>query len=270
MALGGKSSEQNKKNYDPTMISRMKFKERLKGVNPSDCKELCFKFWKDRLQVYIQIWGNDSKPEELASIYLSPMKATVLASEIRNLMNEADEFTNQISRGVMTGIGETRGLVYLKNTPTSTEEEPDRVLVISSVNKDGGEEGHCEFHFSADISSLRFDGDNYKDFEMNMFKDLELDVFCDLLESFASASNGAAAFGVVDAMRFNTTATTNKINTIMEKLGIERNGGNYSKNSAGSSYFDRNNGGARSAEASNRSRSSASTLEEMEEMLGDD
>lgn len=269
MALNGSNGEQNRRNYDPTMISRMKFKERLKGVDPKDSKELCFKYWKDRLQVYIQVWGNDSKPQELASIYLSPTKARVLSNEIRSLMNEEDEFTNPISRGTMTGIGETRGLIYVMNTKESTEEHPDRVLVISSVNKDGQEEGHCEFHFASDISSLRFERNNYKDFEMNLFKDMELDIFCDLLDAFANISNGAIGFGVVDAMRFNTTSMNNKVNSIMEKLGIQRSGGNYSNsNRAGSSYFDRN-GGANSPEASNRARSSASTLEEMEEMLDD-
>lgn len=266
MALGGNPTEQNKKNYDPTLVSRMKIKERLKGVDSVNCKELGFKFWKDKLQIIVQIWGNNSKPEELASIYLSPMKATVLANEIRSLMNEEDEFTNQRGRGVMTGIGETRGLIYIKNSDNSTEKEPDRVLVISSVNKDGNEEGHCEFHFPYDTSSLRFDGDDYRDFENNLFKDIELDVFCDLLESFASSSNGAAAFAVVDAQRFNNTTMNNKINAIMEKLGIERNGGNYSKNQPGTSYFDRNSG-ANSPEATNHSHSTATSMEELEGML---
>lgn len=269
MALGGKT-EQNKKNYDPTMISRLKFKERLKGVDPSNCKELGFKYWKDRLQLIVQVWGDGAKPEELASIYLSPTKARVLAAEIRSLMKEPDEFTNQRSRGVMTGIGETRGLIYIKNSETSSVENPDRILVISSVNKDGGEEGHCEYHFMPDISSLQFTGDNYRDFEMNMYKDMELDIFCDLLESFASASNGAMAFSVLDTMRFTNTTMTNKVNSIMEKLGIERGGGNYSKSQPGSSYFDKNNGsGADSREATNRARSSSSTLEDLEEMLED-
>lgn len=266
MALGGNVNNQNKQNLDPTAISRMKFVE---GGEPDAPKlELCFKYWKDKLEVYTQIW-NGTKYDELAKIYLSPLKAATLSSNIRELLNGKDPYTDHLSRGVQTGIGETRGLIYLCNAPESTVKNPQRVLVIASVNKSGEMESKNEFRFKTQ-QGLTFEGSDLNTFENIDFPDLEVDVFADLLDSFVEASAGAIAFYTMDMNRFNNTIMNNKINGIMDKLGVERKGGNYSKNTPGSSYFDNNrSGGAGSPENTNRGRSSATTLEQMEEMLED-
>ncbi len=263
MTLGGSTNNQNKQNFDPTAISRMKFVE---DGDPEVAKlELGFKYWKDKLEVYTQIW-NGSKYDELSRIYLSPLKAATLSVNIKNFLNSENRFTNPMSNGVQTGIGETRGLIYLCNAADSTEKTPKRVLVIASVNKNGEMESKNEFHFRVQ-QGLTFKGSDLNTFKNVDFPDLEVDVFTDILDSFVSACAGANAFYTMDMNRFNNTVINNKLNSIMDKLGIERKG-NYSKTTPGSSYFDNNkSGGAGSSENTNRGRSSATTLEEMEEML---
>lgn len=262
MALGD-SGNQNKKNYDPVVISRLKFKEE------NGKKELAFKMGNGLLQVIIQTYEQGSGYNEICKIYLSVMKSRILANEIKTFLTLPDTATTTTSFGTTTGFGEERGIVYIRNAEGSTEKEPKRVLVIGTVDKNGNLKESCDFAFNSNYHyGVEFPEDEIKEFAPTYFNDIEIDVLTDLLEMFSQNVSGVVAYTGIDYGRFDASRINTKLDLLMEKAGIEKKSGNYSRSSGGDSYFDKK-GGVANSQYSNRARSSSTTIEDMESMIDD-
>lgn len=268
MAMSDVNNSQNKKDYNPSVISRLKLKEASEN---NSGKELSFRMQSGLLNVIIQKYSTgESKYVELQKVCLSPMKARILSDEITKFRNRKDTFSTNQSVGVITGFGEERGIIYIHNAEGSNEENVQRVITIGIVDVNGNIKNAVDFMINANYHyAVEFEKDEISKFVAAYYNDIELDVFNDIISDFARFTNGVVGYSALDAGRFQIDQMTQNLNSCMEKLGIERRGsGNY--RSAGNSFFDKNKGGAANSQYSNRARSNATTMEDMEQMIEDE
>lgn len=251
MALG---SGNNKEYFENTFYSRIKFRN-------SDEITLGFAFWKGLLKINLsQIKAGTNEYEEIAVIHLSPMKAKLLKDKLEYL--KTLDYNDTRLFGVDTGITDTRNIIAFGNDATSTKDGIKRYLVIGKVDPNGTLLNPVRFDFNFDFNfSIEWIDLNKMDCSKSYDNNLEMDMFIAVLEQFVNSMTGAMAYSVMDMARFDLSRVNTKIETVMEKLGIEtkRGGGDQSN-----SYFNKN--GAASPQNSNRGRSNNMTIEDLEDM----
>lgn len=209
MALGSSYSNQNNNQnsmWEPSYYSRLRIK------NPTDNLALNFVFWKGTLKVSIANSNiQDGRNPDLAYIYLSPTKASLLASCVNRIMNNKE--TDDIF-GVDTGVGETRGFIAIGRR------QGIPFLFIAKVTPDGKYESSQTFNFNNDYNYLLkvHNLDSLK-FQKEYMNNVELLQFYDLLCDYARFASGALGASVHDIGRYETAKITNIVRKIGEKTG---------------------------------------------------
>lgn len=245
MALGD-----NKEFYENTYYSRLRFKNE-EGLL------LGFSFWKGMLKVNISKFV-DNEYKELSVIHLSPMKAKLLADQLKVL--KTFDASDTTSVGVDTGTTDVRNLIVVGNYANATVAGQKYVL-IGKVTPDGNLIEDNTFVFNADYNfALNFEDLKKMKCSKKFDNDLELDLFITTLEQFYTNMIGAGAYAVIDMQRFDMSKINTKIGLMMDALHIEKPGRGDQSNS----YF--NKAGAASPQNSNRSRSNSMSIEDLENM----
>lgn len=114
-----------------------------------------------------------------------------------------------------------------------------------------------QFNANDYYNSIRnFDEKSLK-YDTVAMPNLELIVFQDLLQAYYESANYAAAYTVVDSMKFDMSRTNTKLDLLLDNAGIKRQGGNAG---GGRSFFQRSNDLDSDDQASSRNTSNLDDL----------
>ena len=207
MALGNNNYNRNQGNnqlWEPSYYSRLRIK------NYNENLVLSFNFWKGTLKVIISEVNAQGQGNDLAYIHLSPTKAHIMADAVKRVMNTE----NNVSFGVDTGSGETRGFIAVgkeNNVP---------YLVIAKVNADGSYESCQRFNFNNnynyilnvhDVASLKC--------QKEYMNNVELIQLHDMFADYSRCASGAIGASFHDIGRYESAKTSNLIKKIAQKVG---------------------------------------------------
>lgn len=260
MALGGNYNSQNNGNNgpnNPTYYSRLRIK------NYDNQTMLSFNYWKGTLKIMItepsdNNNGNNGRPNELASIYMSPTKARILAEGVARIIASKEDKVY----GVDTGTGNVKGFIAIGRS------KGDPFLFIGKVNADGKYELNQTFNFNTNGNFL-FDVKDlaHIKFQKEVMENIELQEFMDLLNDYARAASGAIAASVHDINFYENNRFTNLVRGIANKVGAGHSNGN-----GGNHFFDNSNAEysepSRSSQNNNNTRSNRyESIDDLEDAL---
>ncbi len=254
MALG--NYDNNKKNqYMPVYYSQYGAGNSESAVDPS---AIGYSFYNRMLKITISPvkMNNGDKVsydhDNAAIVWLTHTKARLLHDAIQKVLS--GEVSNV---GVPTG---TEGFVRFSDGKELGVN--NYCLIINKVNNENGEvvsgyayEFKSKHHYHVENFNPN-DSTHKKVYNHN----LEVQQLLDLLETYYLSMTGAMAYSVMDGMRFNTDTQNTKIDLVMSKLGVDYKPGTTSRQSSGSSYFDR---GGVTSEADSRSMRAA-TMDDLD------
>lgn len=223
----------NGKLFENTYYSRQKIKNATSKLN------LNISF-RSGLMIFEISEFNGSSYNSLQAIHLSPTKATILASEIRNFKNylESGHIVALRAFGVNAGMNEKISFIGFHVTP-------DKIIkmTIGKMNGSTGEiieqctmDLNNDYHFSLEWNNIE---DN--DVEKCYINSLEIDQIEQICSDFGRHMNGAIAYSVADLTKFDTARVLKKMDPIYDKLGIERRTNNGYNGAKGSSFLDSRN-----------------------------
>lgn len=229
MALGDGGQNNNQRKYNEDS-----YNSRFTLYNP-DGKYLKFKYWAGKLSISINVGENSAQGfryNETIAVYLSPMKAKVMANELEQFINDK----KSPAVGVVTGNGDPNTCL------TFMRDKDDNVIIdISKVDASGKRTQSDSFTIQKDYHyAVAYKNFDKLDFEKKMYNDLELQGIIDVMNNFYIACNGANAYGVLDMSRFNYSRLKSNTEAIMDKLGIQRNS---SRGGSGQSFFNNQGSG---------------------------
>lgn len=230
MALG--NSGNNKGDYEPTYYSRIRFfNDENKNIN--------FRYWKGLLGILISkgektdVGYNNT---DLISAYLSPNKAYLLANVLEEWIANDDK---------SKPIGIVLGLSNNQTCVTVLQDDMDNnvYLYITKIDENGNKLKEESFSFMDDMNyTLEYNDFSKLDANKVIHNNTQVRMLILVLRSFVKALSGANAYATMDYMRFDNTRMHNKIDKVMDKLGIPReyNINNYSQNNG---YFNKQENG---------------------------
>lgn len=251
MALGNNSYSKNNNNnsgfnnggYQPQVDLNS---DGLRLVNPEGCdpSALNYQFFNGMLKITITPlkFGTDPNKkfvydsENKIDIWLTPAKAGIFYNEIMYLLNHKGEVNNV---GVCTMSG---GFVLFSDGKEFVSET--ECLCIRKIDEEGNITASYVYQFKPNPNHFgirNFDANAPKNFERVQHPNTEVDAFLHILKDFSDAMYGAYAYANMYYDRRNTGRVNWKLDSIMDKLGIEKSGGNYRKNNGGS-FFSNNSG----------------------------
>lgn len=215
------------KNTEASYYSRFRVKSEETNMT------LSATFWSGTLKLSIteNRSTENTKPNELAAIYMSPFKSAIMAEYISKVIE--DENCKKIY-GVNTGAGESQGLFLI------SRENKVPYIIIAKVDSNGKFVNSQRFNFNRDYNyGLEVTNLDTLDFNKEYKNHIELSALRDLLLDFSRSANGAYAYFTHDINRYEIGKIVGKINKIAEKVGVESNSGSYSKGNSNNSYFNK-------------------------------
>lgn len=249
MALGdynnsNSSSNNGERKYREPIVYSPYGVSNTEGVDPS---ALSYQFYNGMLKISIaplkmgakvgenskNIWDTDNA----ISVWLTHVKAKMFAEEIKYVMANMDTVNNS---GVNTGAD---GLISFSTGKELGATSP--CLIIRKVNQETGEVTTAyayQFRNKYYGTIRNFDPHDPGNFEHINHPNLEIENLINILEDFSRSINGAYAYSYMNASKYDSQRLNNKIELIMDKLGIERQNGDYSKSGSNRSFFNNNNG----------------------------
>ena len=229
MALGNSNYGNNNQRQESSFYSRLKFLER-----GDSGKSVRIKYWKGMMCISISKGGeseNGYKLDDLATIYLSPLKAKMLADALEEFITDK----KHVPVGVNVGISETQTCVVFWHN-----EDSGITMAISKIDSSGKKESEQTFTFSSEFDYyLEFKDYNKMKFDKHTVEDLQIVSIIIALREYFNGVCGGIAYSVMDYARFDISRTTTRLNAIMDKLGIQRQSSYNSGGSGENSYFNR-------------------------------
>lgn len=228
MSLGNSNYGNNNQRQESSFYSRLKFAERESG------KSVRIKYWKGMMVISISKGGeteNGFKVDDIASVYLSPLKANMLADALEELIADP----KHLPVGVNVGISETQTCVTFRH-----EENGAIVMAIAKIDGTGKKESEELFTFVADYDYyLEFKDYAKMKFDKHNVEYVHIKSLIIALREYFQGICGGIAYSVMDYARFDISRTTTRLNAIMDKLGIQRQSSYNSGGSGENSYFNR-------------------------------
>lgn len=217
--FGGNSNENNgRKFYDTPYYPRMRIRKEKTNTG------LSFEYKSGLLQVKILEINpdgfsyNTETPKGI--IYLSPMKATLLAHQLRifkEYINNDDIDPNK-AFGVNGGMGEKISFIAFH-----ADVEKNIIVTIGKFDSDGKIIESADTYLNRDYNyALEWNNLPEMDVTRVFDNDIELNQLMHMFEDFGRYMNGAAAYAQADLTRYDTVRVLNKMDPIYDKLGIER------------------------------------------------
>ena len=236
MPLGNYDNNQNnKKQISVNVYSPYKMSN-TEGVDPS---ALNFTFCLNLLKISI----SPKKPgdiiafdhEKAIECFLTHSKAKVFADEIRYMLSHKGEVHN-----VAVSTGKDGMIEFNDGTDFGTN---NYLLVLRKIGEDGRPTSVYAYEFKRDyyFSIRNYNQDSPANYDRAIHDTVEIEELLILLDEYVKAMSGAVAYSVLENGKYAQARQENKINAIMDKLGVEYNkGGNYSK--PNNSFFNNNQG----------------------------
>lgn len=217
----------------------------IKYINPEsnvDKTRISFEYWNSTLKIKItnrKDTGNNDivfDDTDSAVIFLTPDKARIFSNVIKNFLKDPIKYNN-------SGVNTTKGVVTLNNGAQHGTTNP--CLIIRQIDQTDGTiqktyayEFKTDYHYAItnlDASDTEIRGFD-KDFES--YRNLEIEQLMTMLENFINASTYAYAAAAGKANEYRENTVNNKIDAIMNKLGVEYTGRSQRNNGNTGSYFD--------------------------------
>lgn len=233
MALGdarGNNNNGARRRYDSTFYSRLHF------TNYPELTRLNITYSTGLMKFTIAIAPIEGENyEDKITLNLTGNKAKLLLNAIAKFEEDFNDISINNSFGVTTGIGEisTVGAVHKTNSN-------GKAITIAKVDKNGTIVERYEFNFPQNYDySINWEDFNNMKLTKEYDDNLEFEMFKDTLKEFATTYNGAAGYNALDLGRYEISANRTKIETIMNKLGIQPQGNNsnYQRRSSTGNYF---------------------------------
>jgi len=254
----------------------------IRYINPDstvDKTRLSYEYWNSTLKIKITNKKETGNTEivfddmDSAVIFLTPDKARIFANVVRNFLKDPIKYNN-------SGVNTTKGVVTLNNGAQHGTTNP--CLIIRQIDQTDGTiqktyayEFKTEYHYA--ITNLDASDNEIRgyDKDFDSYRNLEIEQLLTMLDNFINASTYAYAAAAGKANEYRENVTNNKIDAIMNKLGVEYTG--RSQRSSGGSFFDNNGrtatssnngGGSTNYEAANK-YNQLSSLDDIEDGLLD-
>lgn len=227
--------------YNPEVFSQVRF---FNSSSQVDNTSLSFSFWNGLLKISINpiIVNNGSAnrvdKDNAISIYLSPLKASIL-------LKFAKEFRDDPKKYMNSGVNTNKGIIYLTDGKDEFNQD-SKFLVIKIIDSTTGDcksQAAYEFNKSDHFGIINYTNKNNFTRYYDGADIIELNLFINVLDSYIKSATSAYAASVMEASKFDSTRTFNSLREIKEKLGIKYEGKN-NNNSEGNkpSYFNLNQG----------------------------
>lgn len=251
----GNNNGQNNSSRDANYYSRLRIS------NYNDSLSLNFTYWSGLLKLAIVQFSQDSMQSsdrtELATIYLSPIKARMFAECIEDI---AKDKSDDVIYGVDTGLNEVKGVI------TIGRKRGETFITIGKASDNAGYESYQEFRFEKN-NLYRMNMTDLKKFKYNKEYDnvVELKQLVALLLDYSNAMGGGYAYAAHDINRYQTSKSNALLASIAEKMGVKvGKGGGTANNGIGKSFFDEDD----SPSYSNNSNSSKfKSVDDLEDEL---
>jgi hypothetical protein len=245
------SSRSNGGIYEPSYYSRYRFR--------NDNKNLSFTFRSGLLCIeigeYESTEGFKVVPKE--KIYLSPIKAIMLSEQIKAFIDYRDNTKKIDSKkafGVNAGMNEKVSYIGI-----STNDDKENIITIGKFDQNGVITESDQFKFIKDYNyALDWNDITSNDLSKVYKNDVELMMFYNTLVDFGRAMSGATGYGVADVARYDSAREHNRMDMVLDKLGIERRSNVNNYNPQPNNYLNN---------ASSSSRST--TVDDIESLLMD-
>ncbi len=251
----------NRQSNDTTYYSRFRIRSK------DGKRSLSISFWSGLIILDINDVDNNNgfKSSSLETIRLSPMKARMLASELRALKEymKQDNIDPNKAFGVNSGLGNEVPYIGFS---VNNDEEKTIAATIGKINGSGNILS-CQtivFDNTEYLYALEWDNISKMDVERVQYDHLELDILIDTFDDFGKHMNGALAYSVLDLGRYDNVRMNRRFDAIYDKLGIEK----YTPGQGG-----RSNGGVNNFLnnlSSSNKHSNSRSLDDIEEGLLDD
>lgn len=251
---GNNNSNGNSRNngvYEATCYSRYRFK------NDNSSLTITYKMGLIVLEISEVDSSDGYKPVPKAKIYLSPIKAKMLVEQIGAFLEykTSKKIDPNKAFGVNAGMAEKVSYIGF-----STDDELHNIITIGKFDGNGTITESATFTFAKDYNySLEWNNIKSNDLSKVFHNEVELDMLRTALIDFSRAMSGAYAYANIDTARYENARDHYRIDSILDKLGIERrSSGNGNSYSGGSNNY-----------LSNASSSSKSTsIDDIEDLLG--
>lgn len=188
-------------------------------------------------------------------IYLSPMKAHMLVSQIHAMLEyrKGDNIDPNKGFGVNTGMGEKVSFIAF-----STDADKIIYITIGKFDNQGTITESYKFALNHNYNySLEWDNVENNNLSKVYDEDAEIIMLMNAIEDFSRSMNGAIGYAVADTARWDQHRLNKRIDQMFDKMGIERQ--SYgSSNRGGSNNFLNN---------ASSSSSKSTTIEDMEDLL---
>lgn len=217
--FGGNSNENGgRKFYDSSYYPRMRIRKDQEKTG------LSFEYKSGLLQVKILEINpdgfsyNTDTPKGI--IYLSPMKATLLAQQLRIFKDylNGDDIDPNKAFGVNGGMGEKISFIAFH-----ADKEKNIIITIGKFDNNGKIIESTDTYLNKDYHyALEWNNLQEMDVTRVFNNDVELNQLLHMFEDFGRFMNGAAAYAQADLTRFDNVRILNKMDPIYDKLGIER------------------------------------------------
>lgn len=235
MPLGNYDNNSKKRNsinvYSPYRMSN------TEGIDPS---VLNFTFCLGMLKISI----SPKKPgdqiafdhEKAIEVYLTHIKAKILSDEIKYMLKHKGEVHN-----VSVSTGKDGLITFSDGQELQTNKY---TLLLRKIDENGVPTTNYAYEFKDDyhFTMRNYDPNNPSAYDKVIHDMIEVEQFILLLDEYNRAWTGADAYMVRDNFKYWDSIYNTKLDTIMEKLGIDfSKTGNYSKNN-NNSFFTNNSG----------------------------
>lgn len=233
MAIGDNSSSNTGyKTFDRTYYSRLTLKN-------SDSKRLNISYRSGLMIIEIGKaagTGDTFKVEIEETIYLSPMKAHLLANQINAMIayRNNDDIDPKKAFGVNAGMGEKVTFIAF-----SINEDKNINITIGKFDGSGKVTESAVFNMSSDFNyALDWDDLAANNLTKVYDNDAEIVMLRDAIADFSRSMSGAAGYGTLDLGRYDYNSMNRRVDQIFDKLGIERaNYSNKNYSNSGSNNF---------------------------------
>lgn len=244
-SFNGSGQQSAGKIFENTFYSRVRFK----GIDNS--LSMYYRAGLMCIEIYTMDPGT-YKSNPLGNVFLSPMKANMLVSEIKKFKEylNSDDIKENVAFGVNAGMGEKVSYIGFH-----TNKNKDIIITIGKFDDNGQIVESHNFTFMKDYNySLEWTDISRMELDKVFHNGIELDILANAIADFGRSMSGAAAYATVDLNRYEHARILRKIDPIYDKLGIDRK---YGGNGGGTNNFLNN--------ASSSSRSTS--IDEVEDLL---
>lgn len=251
MAFGDNNN--SNKVFDPTYYGKSYVSDYDNGTGV----EFSYSGGLMKLSMFKRDAGNSGRKEEIISASLTGLKAHLLVEAMNKLDSDVkDGNAEGHVYGITSGMGETVKVVGFG------VEDGKKYFVIAKVNSQGGMSEKTVYKFTSGVNYY-MDWSNFDSMKYSRIHDDEVEyiMFKNALADFSRNISGAAGYATLFMNKYEHNKDMNKINQIMDKLGISIKTNNASYDRSANNFFSNNN-------SVGNTNSEHKTYSDIEEMLG--